>query len=114
MLTPEEGVDLLTRTIIKIDGSMTAPAISRVVQALQHVPGVLLVEADAASACAIVAHDPAVKPEWLLAAVLGAGERATIVAETRTSAMPVSARALPGSRRIRYVGLAALSLVASL
>jgi hypothetical protein len=93
---------------------MTAPATSRVIQALQRVSGVLLVEVDAESSRALISHDPAVKTASLLDAVLTAGERATVVAESRTAAIPVVTRSEPRSLRIRYIALAAISLLASL
>ena len=66
MLTPDPGVDLLTRTTIQVNGSMTAQTTIQVVQALKRVPGVLLAEVDAAGTRAIVAHDPAVPTASLL------------------------------------------------
>ncbi len=81
------SVDILTRTTLQIDGSLTTPSITHVVHALQRVPGVLLAEINAVSARAVVAHDSAVSTASLLAAAAGAGVRATIVADPRAPAV---------------------------
>jgi hypothetical protein len=83
------SADILTRTTLQMDGSLSPPSIANVVHALQRVPGVLLAEINAAGARAVVAHDSAVSTASLLAAAAGAGERATIVADR--GALPISA-----------------------
>jgi cation transport ATPase len=72
--------DLLTRTTLQIDGSPSGASIAKVVSALQRVPGVLLAEANAGTARAIVAHDSGVSTASLVAAAFRAGVRADVVA----------------------------------
>ncbi len=101
------GADELTRTTLQIDGGTSAPSVESVVRALQRVPGVLLAEMNAASARAVVAHDAAVAPASLLAAVAKAGKHAEIVADTRPVAAPVR-----DARTLMLVRVAAIATVA--
>jgi hypothetical protein len=48
--------DLLTRTTLRLGSSPAPPAIDQVIRALQRVPGVLTVEADARGASALVLY----------------------------------------------------------
>lgn len=74
-----QSPDALTRTTLQMDSGMSNPSLARVIAALQHVPGVLLAEANGSTARAIVAHDAAVPAASLLAAVVGAGAHAKIL-----------------------------------
>jgi hypothetical protein len=76
------NVDLLTHTTLHMDEGLSMPTIAQLIKALQRVPGVLLAEIAAGSACAIVAHDAAVPGASLLAAAEQAGVHAIIVADT--------------------------------
>jgi hypothetical protein len=73
------GMDLLTRTTLQIDGSMSTTSIAHMIQALQRVPGVLLAEVDAVGNRATVAHDAAVPTAALLAAATGVGMHAGLI-----------------------------------
>jgi hypothetical protein len=89
MMLPAPGfrdANLLTRTTLEVDESLSTLSVAQLVRALQRVPGVLLAEIAAGSACAIVAHDAAVPGASLLAAAEGAGVHAKIVADTRAPA----------------------------
>ncbi len=103
------GVDDLTRTTLQIDGGTSAPSVESIVRALQRVPGVLLAEMNAASARAVVAHDAAVAPASLLAAVAEAGNHAEIVADTRPVAPVRDGRKL---MLVRIAGVATVAFVA--
>jgi cation transport ATPase len=100
------GADELVRTTLQIEGATSAPSVESIVRALQRVPGVLLAEMNAASARAVVAHDGAVAPASLLAAVASAGNRAQIVTDTR----PVVA--VPDGRKLMLVRVAGIATVA--
>jgi Cu+-exporting ATPase len=97
------GADLLTRTILQIDGVMSITSIAQVTRALQRVPGVLLAEVNAASARATVAHDDAVTTASLLAAAAGAGVRAEIVAGPPAAAPTGGAALEPRLNWNRYL-----------
>jgi hypothetical protein len=89
------SVDILTRSTLQVDGSLSVPSVTQMVSALHHVPGVLLAEFDRANGRATVAHDSAVSTDALLAAATGAGVRATIVTDRRVPA--ASANTIPPS-----------------
>ena len=74
LTAPTGRGDVLTRTTLRLSSGPAPLAIEQVVRALQRVPGVLTVEADASGASAIVAHDAAVPLTSLVAA---AGSTAT-------------------------------------
>ncbi len=103
------GVDELTRTTLQIDGGASALSVESIVRALQRVPGVLLAEMNAASARAVVAHDAAVAPASLLAAVAEAGNHAAIVSDTRPVAPVRDGRTL---MLVRVAGVATVAFVA--
>lgn len=93
--TPDfRDANMLTRTTLQVDESLSTLSIAKLVHALQHVPGVLLAELAAGSARALVAHDAAVPGASLLAAAESAGVHAKIVADTRRPA-PSTASASP-------------------
>ena len=71
--------DLLTRTTLEMDASTPAPSVAILVAMLKRVPGVLLAEANPATARAIVAHDAGVAVASLLAAAGRAGVCARVV-----------------------------------
>ena len=73
--------DLLTRTTLRLAGGSPPSATDKVIQALQRVPGVLTVEADATGANALIAHDAAVPLPSLVAAAGFAGATASVVGE---------------------------------
>jgi cation transport ATPase len=102
---PVTGVDLLTRTTLQIDGSMSAVSVSQVTQALRRVPGVLLAEIHATSGRATVAHDFAVQATSLLAAATRAGVHAEIVADTPAPAIGVDLAARLRLIRIRQFAI---------
>jgi hypothetical protein len=93
------NADILTRTTLKIDGSPSSASLGELVRALQDVPGVLLAEANGATASAVVAHDSGVSTGSLVAAASGAGVHAKIVASPR---LTVEAA---GPARPRMLGL---------
>ncbi len=103
------GTSDLTRTTLQIDGATSAPSVESIVRALQRVPGVLLAEMNAASARAVVAHDGAVAPASLLAAVAAAGNRAQIIADTRPVVPVGDGRTL---MLVRVAGVATVAFVA--
>jgi len=78
--------NILTRTTLQVDESLSTLSVAQLVHALQRVPGVLLAEIAAGGARAIVAHDAAVPGASLLAAAEGTGVHAKIVADTRAPA----------------------------
>ena len=106
--------DLLTRTTLRL-GSGPAPlAIEQVVRALQRVPGVLTVEADAGGTSALVAHDAAVPLTSLVAAASLAGAAAKVRGEMRGLPAPAATTPLPRSmdrRRLKGVAIAAVLAV---
>ncbi len=91
--------DFLTRTTLRLGRGPVALSIAQVVRALQRVPGVLTVEADAVDAQALVAHDAAVTLTSLFAAVNSAGGAATVVADSRGGAAATARPLLHGKRR---------------
>lgn len=90
--------DFLTRTTLRLGRDLAASSIAQVVRALQRVPGVLTVEADAVKAQALVAHDPAVPLASLFAAVNSAGAAPTVVADSRGGAAATAVPLFHGKR----------------
>jgi hypothetical protein len=80
--------DGLSRTTLSIGRGLPASSIGKIVQALQRVPGVLTVDADANDAQALVAHDAAVPTASLVAAANRAGAAANVVAATCAAVAP--------------------------
>jgi hypothetical protein len=107
--------DLLTRTTLRLAGGSQPSAIDKVIQALQRVPGVLTVEADATGANALVAHDAAVPLPSLVAAAGFAGATASVVGEVRGPTPSVATAPLLGSmvpaQHLRAVAVAAILAV---
>lgn len=66
------GKDLLTRTIVHIDETVSALSMTQFTHALQHVPGVLVVESDGSPNHLLVLHDESVPTKSF---VLAAAER---------------------------------------
>jgi len=103
--------DLLTRTTLRL-GSGPAPlAIEQVIRALQRVPGVLTVEADAAGASALVAHDAAVPLTSLVAAASMAGAAAKVTGDVRGLPLSAATTILPkstGRAHLRFIAVAAI------
>jgi hypothetical protein len=89
-------------------------AIEQVIRALQRVPGVLTVEADAGGASALVAHDAAVPLTSLVAAASLAGAAAKVVGEMRGLPASAATTLLPKSidrPHLRGVAIAAILAV---
>ncbi|MGB8265983.1 MAG: hypothetical protein WCE44_06655 [Candidatus Velthaea sp.] len=86
---PARESDLLTRTTLLIDETLSTLSMTQMIRALQRVPGVLLADMNARSDGAIVAHDAAVPMASLLAAAAGAGVRARLLVDTPAFAHPV-------------------------
>ena len=104
--------DLLTRTTLRLGLGPETWSLTQVVNALQRVPGVLTVEADAVHAPALVAHDAAVPFAALVAAVSSLGAAAKIVADPGTG--PRSAVTTASAFRWRLLRLVMLVVVAQL
>jgi hypothetical protein len=104
--------DFLTRTTLRL-GRGPAASVAEAVHALQRVPGVLTVEADALNAQAVVAHDAAVPLASLFAAVTSVGGAATIVADLRagTAAAATIPLFLGKRRQIKSVAVVAMLAV---
>lgn len=104
--------DGLTRTALRIGRDLPASSIAQVVHALQRVPGVLTVHADAENAQAFVAHDAAVPSASLVAAASCTGTAASIVVvPTRASEALVEtgdARRRVQRRQLTIAGVAAM------
>jgi hypothetical protein len=104
--------DGLTRTTLRIGRNLPASSIGQVVHALQRVPGVLTVEADAKNAQAFVAHDAAVPTASLVAAASCAGTTASVVvAPTPASGFSVESGVAPRGlqrRELTIVGMVAM------
>jgi hypothetical protein len=110
------GVDLLTQTTLQLDPATPAAAISELVRILRGVPGVLLVESNGASACAVVAHDAGVATTSLVAAAHRAGVRARIARSPiaisdQTGAAATQSPAVPNRARLAMVAFGVLLLV---
>jgi len=103
--------DLLTRTTLRLGCGPTPLAIDQVIRALQRVPGVLTVEADAGGANALVAHDAAVPLTSLVAAASLAGNPAKVTGEIRELPAPAATAPLPKSmaqQHLRAIAIAAI------
>jgi hypothetical protein len=112
--TPDfRDANILTRTTLQVDGSLSTLSIAQLVHALQRVPGVLLADIAAGSARAIVAHDAGVPAASLLAAAAGAGVQAKIVSDTRPPTSAESASPLAG-RSTRQLLMTAAALLLGL
>ena len=106
--------DLLTRTTLRLAGGPPPSAIDKVIQALQRVPGVLTVEADATGANALIAHDAAVPLPSLVAAAGFAGATASVVGEVRglrASVATTPLLAMVPAQHLRGVAVAAILAV---
>jgi hypothetical protein len=108
--------DGLTRTALRIGRDLSASSIAQVVHALQRVPGVLTVHADAENAQALVAHDVAVPAASLVAAASCTGTAASIIASpTRSTEISVKTGVAPRGLQRRHplmiVGMAAMLAV---
>jgi len=104
--------DLLTRTTLRLERGAETWSLTQVVNALERVPGVLTVEADAAHAQALVAHDAAVPLAALVAAVSSVGVAVKIVADPATGLRAAVTTA--SAFRWRLLRLAMLVVVAQL
>jgi copper chaperone CopZ len=105
--------DGLSRTTLSIGRGLPASSIGQIVQALQRVPGVLTVDADAEKAQAFVAHDAAVPAAALVAAASRAGAAANVVATTSAAVAP-DATGVGPQKMQRHPLLAAVGLAAML
>lgn len=107
--------DLLTRTTLRLGGGPAPLATEQVIRALQRVPGVLTVEADAGGASALVAHDAAVPLTSLVAAASLGGAAAKVVGEIRGLPAAAATTLLPKStdqrRHLKGVAIAAILAV---
>ncbi len=74
------GKDLLTRTIVHIDETVSALSMTQFTHALQHVPGVLVVESDGSPNDLLVLHDESVPTKSFVLAAVERGIRAHIAA----------------------------------
>ena len=72
--------DVLLRTTLRIGAGLSDACLAAVVHALQRVPGVLTVDADADNAQVFVAHDAAVPTAALVGAVHQSGSVAKAIA----------------------------------
>jgi hypothetical protein len=107
--------DGLTRTSLRIGRDLSASSIAHVVHALQRVPGVLTVDADAENAQMFVAHDAAVPTASLVTAASCAGAAASVVvAATRATgaAVVTSVAAVPGLRQSQLTIVAMVAMFA--
>jgi hypothetical protein len=79
------GKDLLTRTIVHIDEIVSAPTMKQFTHALQHVPGVLVVESDGSPNDLLVLHDESVPTKSFVLAAVERGIRAHIAARAESA-----------------------------
>ena len=103
--------DGLSRTTLQIGRGVPASSVAEVIRALQRVPGVLTVDADAENTQAFVAHDAGVPTEALIAAARRGGVAAKAVTVPCAAVLPVEIGAPRQMQRHRYlaaVGLAAM------
>ncbi len=108
------NANFLTRTTLQVGESLPTLAVAQLVRALQRVPGVLLAEIAPGSACATVAHDAAVPGASLLAAAVGAGVHAKIVADTRPPAPSADRVSPPAAAPMQRVLTVAAALFLAL
>jgi hypothetical protein len=102
--------ELLTRTTLRLDGSLTPVSLAGLIRSLQQVPGVLVAEANALGDRALLAHDGAVPMGALLAAAATLGVRATVEhdPERTLPATGATPPARPGNRAraVTLIGVA--------
>jgi hypothetical protein len=115
----ERATALLTRTTLQTFGDASAASLAALVRALQHVPGVLIAELQAAGARVIVMHDSGVPIASFVTAAATAGVRAAIVAPARpVPASPGAAAAAPlqaiGAKHVAAVAVAVIVTMALL
>jgi len=106
--------DLLTRTTLRLGSGSAPPAIDQVIRALERVPGVLTVEADAGGASALVAHDAAVPLTSLVAAASLPGTAAKVVGEVRGHPAPAATDLISkpvAQQHLRAIAIAAILAV---
>jgi hypothetical protein len=107
--------DLLTRTTLRLGSGLAPLAIEQVIHALQRVPGVLTVEADAGGASALVAHDAGVPLTALVAAATLAGVAVKVGGEIRgqpaSAATPLLRKSMDRRYHLRIVAIAAIVAV---
>jgi hypothetical protein len=103
--------DLLTRTTLRLGCGPAPLAIEQVIRALQRVPGVLTVEADAGGASALVAHDAAVPLTSLVAAASSAGAAAKVVGATHEPPALAATTLLPKSMARPHLRGVAIALI---
>ena len=108
------GEDLLTRTTLEIEGSLSAPSIARIIATLQRVPGVLFAEVNATNSSATVAHDSAVPRASLLDAVSQAGAHAAIAGGGQTPAADGRTFVPPKATRFRRLAIFSSALFIAL
>ena len=64
------------RTVLAIAGMKGNTCRETVVRALESIDGVVDVDVSLFRACAVIVHDPACEPRWLVQAVSGVGYQA--------------------------------------
>ncbi len=102
--------DLLTRTMLRFGPS--ASSIEQLVRALQRVPGVLTVEADAIHAEALVAHDGAVPVASLVAAANTAGRAVDVVTASPDGVVPTATSPMSHGKYARLKSAAVMAILA--
>jgi len=106
------GADVLSRTTLALSGDDSG--LSRAVDELKRVPGVLTVELDADAGWTIVAHDSGVAAPALLTAARSAGVRARILGRPPSSTFGFAITSRPAGRPIAHWSRLVLSIEAIL
>jgi hypothetical protein len=106
----ERATALLTRTTLQTFGDASAASLAALVRALQHVPGVLIAELQAAGARVIVMHDSGVPIASFVTAAATAGVRAAIVAPSRPA--PAAAAGAATAAPLQAIGAKHVAAVA--
>ena len=106
--------DGLIHTTLRIGQSLSTSSVNEIIRALQRVPGVLTVAADAEHAQAFVAHDPGVLATTLVAAANRADvSSSAVVSSSATEASLETGTPTKDARRhvVGAVGLAAMCAI---
>jgi len=112
---PTRGVDLLTRTTLKIAPLAGGASIAQLIQALQRVPGVLFAEAAPGNGAVVVSHDAGVPTATLLQAAIGVGVNGVLVgAGLLRAPHPAESATSRYAVRSRQLLIAAIALLATL
>lgn len=103
--------DGLSHTTLRMGRGLSAASVAEVVRALQRVPGVLTVNADAENAQAFVAHDAGVPMTALVAAANGAGAAAKYAVAANAGATTGGPPQMQHRPILAGVGLVAMLVV---